>query len=74
MHLEAKRREVSDETARKELRLEMERRRALDTIYRDRQDLKIEVEPVANIETSVSFGAVSETRKTKQYRCGSSKK
>lgn len=50
VHLEAKRREVSDETARKELLLEMERRRALEAIYRERRDLKIEVEPAETVE------------------------
>ncbi len=45
VHLEAKQRRVSDEIARKELLLEMERRRKLDAIYRERRDLKIEVKP-----------------------------
>ena len=34
----------------------------------------VETESVSNIETSVSFGAVSDTSETKKYRCGSSKK
>jgi Flp pilus assembly protein TadD len=45
VHLDATQRQVSDDLVRKELLLEMERRRKLDAIYRDRRDLKIEVEP-----------------------------
>jgi hypothetical protein len=45
MQLEVARRQVRAETVRKELLIEMERRRKLDEIYGDRKDLKIEVEP-----------------------------
>ena len=50
VHLEAKQRRVSDEITRKELLLEMQRRRKLDAIYRDRRDLKIEVEPAEPVQ------------------------
>jgi tetratricopeptide (TPR) repeat protein len=42
--LAVERREVSAETVRKELQLEMERRRKLNEIYKGRKDLQIEVE------------------------------
>ncbi len=45
MQLEVGRRAVRAETVRKELLIEMERRRKLNEIYQDRKDLKIEVEP-----------------------------
>ena len=44
MELEVVRRQVRAETLRKELVIEMERRRKLNEIYKDRKDLKIEVE------------------------------
>ncbi len=43
-NLEVQRRELPAESVRKELLIEMERRRALAGIYRQRKDLKIEVE------------------------------
>lgn len=46
MSLEVKRRQVRDETVLRELRIEMERRRKLEEIYRGRRELEIEVEPV----------------------------
>lgn len=48
--LEVKRRQVSEETVRRELLLEMERRRKLDAIYRERRDLEITI-PQRNEET-----------------------
>jgi len=42
--LEVVRRQVPEETALRELRIEMERRRALGRIYRDRKDLDIRVQ------------------------------
>lgn len=45
MRLDVKRRDVRDETILRELRIEMERRRQLEEIYRERKDLKIEVDP-----------------------------
>jgi tetratricopeptide (TPR) repeat protein len=42
--LEVARRQVPEETALKELRIEMERRRELGRIYRDRKDLDIRVQ------------------------------
>jgi Flp pilus assembly protein TadD len=45
LQLEVRRREIGDETLRQELVIEMERRRKLSEIYRNRKDLKIEVEP-----------------------------
>jgi hypothetical protein len=45
LRLEVRHRDVRAETVRRELLIEMERRRRLDEIYRDRKDLKIEVEP-----------------------------
>jgi tetratricopeptide (TPR) repeat protein len=44
MNQDVRHRDVSAETARQELVLEMERRRALQEIYGDRRDLEIEVE------------------------------
>jgi Flp pilus assembly protein TadD len=44
MKLAVKERELLDETFREELRLEMERRRKLQEIYKGRRDLQIEVE------------------------------
>jgi Flp pilus assembly protein TadD len=46
LQLAVRRRELRDETLRRELVIEMERRRRLNEIYRNRKDLKIEVEPV----------------------------
>ncbi len=48
--LAVERREVSAETARKELQLEMERRRQLNEIYKDRKDLQIEVEKPEDVK------------------------
>lgn len=45
LELDVRRREVRDETIRKEMLLEMERRRKLEEIYKRRRDLEIEVEP-----------------------------
>jgi Flp pilus assembly protein TadD len=44
--LAVKQREIDEETVRRELVLEMERRRKLEEIYRKRRDLEIEVDPV----------------------------
>ena len=44
MQLAVKRREVADETLLLELRLEMDRRRRLQEIYRNRKDLQVEIE------------------------------
>jgi hypothetical protein len=43
-------RKVDAETARKELLLEMERRRKLNEIYQSRKDLQIEVEKPEDVE------------------------
>jgi tetratricopeptide (TPR) repeat protein len=48
--LAVKQREIDEETVRRELVLEMERRRRLEEIYRQRRDLKIEVDPVEEPE------------------------
>jgi Tfp pilus assembly protein PilF len=49
--LEVRRRELDAETVRKELIIEMERRRELEKIYQQRKELKIEVErPAAGAE------------------------
>jgi tetratricopeptide (TPR) repeat protein len=45
LDLAVKEREVRDETLRKEMVLEMERRRKLQEIYRGRKDLEVEIEP-----------------------------
>ena len=45
MQLAVKERELQDETLRRELVIEMERRRKLREIYEGRRDLQIEVEP-----------------------------
>ncbi len=44
MQLEVTRREVAEETLLLELRLEMERRRRLQEIYKNRKDLSVEIE------------------------------
>jgi tetratricopeptide (TPR) repeat protein len=43
--LDVQERELPEETVRKELLVEMERRRALQKIYQERKELEIEVEP-----------------------------
>jgi Flp pilus assembly protein TadD len=48
--LDVERREVSAETVRKELEVEMERRRKLNEIYRERKDLQIEVEKPEDVD------------------------
>jgi tetratricopeptide (TPR) repeat protein len=48
--LSVEHREVSAETVRKELQLEMERRRKLNEIYRGRKDLQIEVEKPEDVK------------------------
>jgi Flp pilus assembly protein TadD len=50
MKIEVERREVSAETARKELQVEMERRRKLNEIYKGRKDLQIEVEKPEDVK------------------------
>ncbi len=45
LQLEVRRRDVRDETLRRELVIEMDRRRRLNEIYKKRKDLKIEVDP-----------------------------
>jgi hypothetical protein len=42
--LEVAKREIPEEVALRELRLEMERRRKLEAIYEKRKDLEIEIE------------------------------
>lgn len=42
--LDVVQREVPEETALRELQIEMERRRALERIYKDRQDLRVQIE------------------------------
>jgi Flp pilus assembly protein TadD len=50
MKIEVEQRDVSAETVRKELQVEMERRRKLNEIYKGRKDLQIEVEKPEDVK------------------------